>query len=242
MRRLVEKYSGIAPHEPDYTALLEDTNVFRRGRGLVYDDISCRKLGTLVAEAEARLDLEAAWRCLTGGQGPSPDEMKLSCELEDWAFFEPAGFSRVLYIGSGAYPLIALYALGRQPGLHLDGIDIVPHCTVLCSQVAAKLGLGDRLRASTADGIAVEPDVIAQYDGFFLSSAVRPKNAIIERLLRHKRPGTRIYAREDEAHPYFYEPVRVEHPDLLPARAARARWARERGSPLVLPPGCEVDP
>jgi hypothetical protein len=242
VKRLAEKYAALAPHEVDYTALLEETNLFRRGRELVHDEAACRSLAVRLAEAEARLDLEAAGRCLAGRQAIVPREMKVSCELEYWAFFERRDFARLLYIGSGAYPTIALYVLERKPRLRVEGLDVVPHCTVLCSEVAAKLGLADRLRAFTGDGLALEPHVIARYDAFFLSSAVRPKNTIIEHLLRHKRPGAPIYAREDEAHPFFYEPVRVEHPDLLAARAARARWARAMGGPVDLPEGCEVEP
>lgn len=241
MKNLVERYSSLAPHELDYTQLLEETNVFGRGKYLVDDDEARKKLATLLAEAEAHEDLKAAWRCLTTGAHYSPDDMKVSCELEYWIFFEPGKFSRILYVGSGAYPHIALYVLERDPKIIFDCIDIVPHTTVLCSQLAAKLGYRDRLRPSTGDAIALEKSVIERFDAFFISSAVRPKNAMIEHLLCHKRNEARIYAREDEAHPAFYEPVRITHPDLLTAREARTRWAKEKGAPLALPKGCEVD-
>jgi hypothetical protein len=146
----------------------------------------------------------------------------------------------VLYIGSGSYPTVALYALARHSGLLIDGIDIVPHCTVLCERVAARLGLDHRLRAFTLDAATLDPATIERYDGFFISSAVRPKNAIIERLLEHKRSGALTYAREDEAHPHFYEPITVEHPEVLTARRARACWAAETGTRIPLPPGCET--
>jgi hypothetical protein len=241
MRALLARYAGVPPHRLDYTALLRDTNVFRAGRALVWDAEAHRGLGALLAEAEAREDLQAAGDCLRGRTPADPAAMKVSCELEFWAFFAPGGFRRVLYVGSGAYPQTAIHALERLPDLRVDGVDAVPHCTVLCAAVAEKLGLGDRLRPRTARGEALDPDVVAAYDGFLLSSAVTPKNAIIEQLLRHRRPGARIYAREDAAHPQFYAPVEVRHPDVLPAREARVRWLREKGYPAWLPEGCEVD-
>jgi hypothetical protein len=249
MKRVVEKYASLLPHERDYTALLHDTNIFTAGKDLIWDKDSCRQLRIMLAEAEARLDLEAAWRCLHSEPACSDgslwslsdsNTMKVSYELEYWAFFEPHDFEHVLYIGCGAYPQIALYALAQKAQLHIDGVDIVPHCTVLCSQIAARLGLSKRLSSTTADGRELDPAVIKRYDGFFISSAVRPKNQIIERLLQHKCPGALIYAREDEAHPFFYEPVAIEHPDVISARIARAQWQSVKGEPFPLPAGCEV--
>jgi hypothetical protein len=240
VRRLVEAYRGVPPHELDYTALLEATNCFGAGRHLEWDEDSFGRLQAMLSEAEAWLDLQAAWRCLSDGSAGDPAEMKVSCELEFWAFFEPLGAGRVLYVGSGAYPQTALYALERLPLLRVDGVDLVPHCSVLCSAVAERLGLADRLSAFTLPGEELSSDLVASYDAFFVSSAVRPKNAIIERILRHRRPHAPIYAREDEAHPYFYEPVGVDHPEVMSARRARARWAEAKGSPAPLPEGCEV--
>jgi hypothetical protein len=241
VRSLVERYEPIPTTETDYTELLRDTNVFGRGRELTYDEASFRWLATRLSEVEARLDLEAARRVLHDGGPVEPASMKLTCDLEDWAFFGREGLRRVLYIGCGAYPTIAVHALARHPHLRIDGVDLVPHCTVLCEQVAARLGLRDRLRATTLDALDLDPADIAAYDGFFLSSAVPPKDAIITRLLEHKRPSARIYAREDEAHPLFYPLVTVSHPDLLSARGARAAWAKAHGTDFPLPAGCETD-
>jgi hypothetical protein len=240
MRRLVEAYRGVPPHRLDYTALLKATNCFGAGRSLEWDADAFARLRAMLSEAEAWLDLTAAWRCLSEGRVGGPEEMKVSCELEFWAFFEPLRAGRVLYVGSGAFPQTALYALQRLPGLAVDGVDLVPHCSVLCSAVAERLGLSERLRAWTVAGEELPAELIASYEAFFVSSAVSPKNEIIERLLRHRRPHAVIYAREDQAHPDFYEPVRVDHPDVLSARQARARWARATGRPAPLPEGCEV--
>jgi hypothetical protein len=242
MRSLVERYRAIPTTETDYTELLRDTNVFGRGRDLRYDEASYRWLANRMSEVEARLDLEAAFRCIADGGAVDPATMKLTCELEDWAFFARGDLRRVLYIGSGAYPTIAIYALLRHPELHVDGVDIVPHCTVLCERVAAHLGVADRLKVSTLDALELDPADIAGYDGFFLSSAVPPKDAIIARLLEHKQPAARLYAREDEAHPLFYPLVTTSHPDLLTARGARALWAEAHGGPFPLPAGCETEP
>ena len=149
MKKLAERYSACAPHELDYTELLEETNIFGRGKHLVDDDEARKKLAILLAEAETHEDLKAAWQCLTTGVHYSPDDMKVSCELEYRMFFERANFSHVLYVGSGAYPQVALYVLERDPNIIFDAIDIVPHTTVLCSQLAAKLGYRDRLRPFT---------------------------------------------------------------------------------------------
>lgn len=244
MRSLVEKYQAIRSIDTDYTELLVDTNIFGRGRQLVYDDASYRWLANRMSEAEVRLDLEAAAAAIAAGAMVDASSMKLTCDLEDWAFFsrlESDQLRRVLYVGGGAYPTIALYALDCYPSLRIDCLDIVPHCTVLCQQLADRLGLVDRLEASTLDVVDMDIGELARYDGMFVSSAVRPKNEILHHLLTHKAARAVIYAREDEAHPLFYEPVTVSHTDLITARAARAAWASLHGQPFPLPKGCETD-
>jgi hypothetical protein len=242
VKRLVERYASVRPHEIDYTALLLDTNVFGRGKFLIPDSEARSRLATLLSEAEALLDLSAAFRLLVGGELCSPDDMKVSCELEYWAFFKPNQFRRVLYVGSGACPTIVLYTLPKQPAIVFDAVDISPQATVLCSQIAAKLGHQDRIQPFTQDALEMSPDRIRTYDGFFVSSAVRPKNTIIRHLLKHKRQAAKIYAREDVSHPDFYELVEIADPDLLTARQARDLWERETGAPYPLPRGCELDP
>lgn len=244
MKRLVEKYRGTRTTDTDYTQLLIDTNVFGAGKDLVFDEASYRWLANRMSEAEARLDLAAANDAIATGASVDASSMKTTSNLEDFAFFSrfvpDDGPCRVLYVGGGAYPTIALYALGRYPGLTIDSIDIVPHCTVLCEQLAAALGLADRLLAYTENVFDWRGE-LAGYDGIFVSSAVRPKADILTHILTHKRPGAPVYCREDEAHPLFYEPVTVVHPDLTGARAARAAWAAAHGSPFPLPRGCETD-
>ncbi len=240
MKELLRKYAGCQPHRLDYTSLLVDTNIFGRGHVLVRNEDALEELATLVSEAEAHNDLDAAMRILDGEKLCSPEEMKVGCELEWWAFFEPGRFSRVLYIGSGACPLIAFYVLERDPKIIIDGIDISPQATVLCSRLAEHFGYQDRLRPFTGNALGLGPKQISEYDAFFISSAVRPKNDIIRQLLAQKKREARIYAREDEAHPDFYEPVRLRHLDLLSAKEARGRWTAEKGTPYPMPPGCEM--
>lgn len=239
MRRIVEKYAGRPPHVLDYSVLLEETNVFGAGRDLVYERSACETLITLLSEVEAALDLWSAFGFLSGTP-VDVASMKVSSELEFWAFFQNGNFSNVLWIGSGATPITAFYALQRLPELHITGLDLVPHCTVLCSQVAARLEFQERLHPLTGSARELGKETIEKYDGFFISSAVRPKNEIIELLLTFKQKNARIYAREDESHPYFYEPVTLGHPDVLTGRQARAFWLKEKGVPYPLPRGCEV--
>ncbi len=240
MKELLQKYAHCPSHQIDYTGLLVDTNIFGLGRALVRNEVALEKLATLVSEAEAHLDLDAAMRALNGETLSSPEDMKVGCELEWWAFFEPGRFSRVLYIGSGACPLIAFYVLARDPKIIIDGIDITPQATVLCSRLAEHFNYQDRLHPFTGDALNLKPEQICEYDAFFISSAVRPKNEIIERLLAKKQRSAKIYAREDEAHPDFYEPVLTHHQDLLNAKNARARWSAEKGTQYPVPPGCET--
>jgi len=240
MRELLRKYANCPPHRINYTNLLVDTNIFGRGHALVRDEDALGKLATLVSEAEAHHDLDAAMHVLAGETLCSPEEMKVGCELEWWAFFKPSRFSRVLYIGSGACPMIAFYVLERDPKIIIDGIDITPQSTVLCSRLAEHFGYQGRLRPFTGDALDLGPEQTREYDAFFISSAVRPKNDIIERLLVQKQHEAKIYAREDEAHPDFYEPIHVRHQDLLSAKEARARWAAEKKTPYPMPPGCEM--
>src|SRR5262245_13600363 len=141
MRRLLERWRALAPEDRNYEEMLRETNVLGAGRHLVRDAAARGELATLLSEVEASLDLAAAIGCIVDGRATSLEEMKVSCELEYWAFFAPARFERVLYIGCGAYPLIALYVLARQAQVVIDGVDVVPHATVLCRQVAGRLGL-----------------------------------------------------------------------------------------------------
>lgn len=245
MKELYARYASVAPEDTDYTELLVATNVFGAGRDLVYDAAACRKLVARLADIEACLDIDAVNRCLRAGVSATAadlESMKLGCDLEEWALFSRPGVRRALYIGSGGYPTSALYALQRHPDLEVDGVDIVAHCTVLAKQVADRLDLGGRLRAFTANALDLEPDLLTGYDAFLLSSATRPKNRVIEHLIAHKRPGAAIYAREDPAHPHFYEPVTVDHPDVISARRARVLWADEHGSAYPQPRGCETEP
>jgi hypothetical protein len=99
-------------------------------------------------------------------------------------------------------------------------VDISPYATVFCSILTAKLGYEKRLELITRSAIEIEPEIIRLCDGFFITSAAKPKNETIERILLHKRPNAKMYAREDVSHPDFYEPVTITHPDLLSAREA----------------------
>jgi hypothetical protein len=224
MKRLVEKHDAFPPHKRDYLELLEDTNVTGRGKDLIYDADACARLDTMLSETEARDDVEAVFDLLTKGEFCPLEKMQVSCDMEYRVFFEPNSFSNVLLVGSGGYSQIALYVFRYDDEICFGAADICPHATVLCSMLAAKLGYERRLIPITRGAMEIEPEIIQAYDGFFLSSAIKQKNETIERLLLHKRPNAKIYAREDVSHPEFYEPVTISHPDLLTARQAYEKW------------------
>jgi len=224
MRSIVEKYESCLPHKRDYLSLLEDTNVKGKGKNLKYDPSAFARLCTMFAETEAKLEIEAVMDLLTKDQFFPLEKMDVGCEMEYWAFFEPNAFSKVLIVGAGGYPQIVLYAFQRDNEISFGAVDISPYAVVLCSMFIAKLGYENRLEAFTCSAVEIEPEVIHSYDGFFITSAVREKNETIERILLHKRPNAKIYAREDDGHPDFYVPVTISHPDLLTAGEARERW------------------
>ncbi len=173
---------------------------------------------------EAKHDFEAALRLILNGELMTPERMDVCCELEYQMFFKPGNFDHALYIGSGGYPLIAAYVLERDPHVRFDCMDIVPYATVICERVVKELGFSDRVHAFTGNVLECTKSDIAKYDAFFISSAVRPKNEIIRKLLKLKNGNAKIYSREDVSHPDFYEPVEVRHSDLLTAPQAHEKW------------------
>ena len=229
MKTVVEKYGPCPPHTRDYLKLLDDTDLMGKGKNLKYDSDACRRLSTMFAETEAKLEVEAVMDLLTNDLFFPLEKMQVSCEMEYRTFFEPNSFSRVLIIGSGGYPQIALYAFRFDNEISFGAADISPYATVLCSMLAAKLGYEKRLEPFTRSAVEIEPEIIRSYDGFFISSAVKPKNDAIKRILLHKRPNAKIYAREDITHPDFYELVTINHPDLLSAREAWEILKRQNG-------------
>ena len=232
MKNLVDKYRACPPHQRDYLKLLEESNLEGEGKNLTYDAHSLASLRTVFSETEAKLEVEAVLDVLTKGRLYSQEKMQVSCDMEYRTFFEPNKFSKVLLVGSGGYPQIALYALQCDVNISFLAVDRSPYATVLCGMLAAKVGYDDRLKALTCNALELEPAVIQSYDGFFIHSAVKPKNKIVERLLIHKRPGAKVYAREDVTHPDFYEPITFTHPDLLTARQAYDQWSRQQEEAL----------
>ena len=229
MKTLVEKYCASPPHKRDYLELLDDTDLMGKGKNLKYDSDACRTLSTIIVETEAKLEVEAVMDLLTNDRFFPLEKMQVSCEMEYRTFFEPNSFSRVLIIGSGGYPQIALYTFRYDNEISFGAADISPYATIFCSMLAAKLGYEKRLEPFTRNAVEIEPEIIRSYDGFFITSAVKPKNETIERILLHKRPNAKIYAREDVSHPDFYEPVTITHPDLLSAREAWEILKRQDG-------------
>jgi hypothetical protein len=228
MKALVDKYSACPPHERDYLNLLEESDLQGEGKNLIYDAHSLARLRTVFSETEAKLEVEAVLDVLTNGQLYSQEKMQVSCDMEYRTFFEPNNFSKVLLVGSGGYPQIALYALQCDNNIRFSAVDRSPYATVLCSMLAAKLGYEKRLEAFTCNALELAPAVIRSHDGFFIHSAVKPKNKIVERLLIHKRPDAKVYAREGVTHPDFYEPVTFTHPDLLTSRQAYDQWSGQQ--------------
>ena len=232
MKRLVEKHDACPPHKRDYHELLEDTNVTGRGKDLIYDADACARLDTMLSETEARDDVEAVFDLLTTGQFCPLEKMQVSCDMEYRVFFEPNSFSNVLLVGSGGYSQIALYVFRHDDEICFGAADVCSYATVLCSMLAAKLGYEKRLKPITCSAIELQPEIIQAYDGFFISSAVKPKNETIERILLHKQQHAKIYAREDVSHPEFYEPVTISHPDLLTASQAHEKWRTLQEEPV----------
>ena len=145
MKTVVEKYGACPPHKRDYLKLLDDTDLMGKGKNLKYDPDACRRLSTMFSETEAKLEVEAVMDLLTNDRFFPLEKMQVSCEMEYRTFFEPNSFSRVLIIGAGVYPQIALYVFRYDNEISFGAADISPYATVLCSMLAAKLGFEKRL-------------------------------------------------------------------------------------------------
>ena len=224
MKGLLSRYKSLTRSELDYLQFLDDSNIYGKGKHLKHDADARKEIITLLNEMEAKHDFEAALRLLRNGEVMTPEKMNVSCELEYQMFFRPGKFKHALYIGCGGYPLITTYVLERDLDIRFACMDIVPYATAICDMVVEELGFAERVHAFTGNVLEFTESDVGEYDAYFLSSAVRPKNTIIQKLLEIKTETAKIYAREDASHPDFYEPVEVKHPDLLSARGADLKW------------------
>ncbi|QIG41761.1 methyltransferase [Nocardioides anomalus] len=81
---------------------------------------------------------------------------------------EPPAGGRVLDLGCG-YGVIGLAVAAAVPDAVVTGVDVNERAVLLANENAAALGLADRFRASTADGVAPE----ATYDELWSNPPIR---------------------------------------------------------------------
>jgi 16S rRNA G1207 methylase RsmC len=92
---------------------------------------------------------------------------------------EPPGPGRILDLGCG-YGVIGLAIAAAVPGATVTAVDVNERAVLLANENAGALGVADRLRASTPDGVAAD----ATYDELWSNPPIRiGKQALHELLL-----------------------------------------------------------
>lgn len=92
---------------------------------------------------------------------------------------EPPAAGRVLDLGCG-YGVIGLAVAVAVPGAVVTAVDVNERAVLLANENAASLGLGDRYRATTPDGVPAD----ATYDEIWSNPPIRiGKEALHELLL-----------------------------------------------------------
>ena len=92
---------------------------------------------------------------------------------------EPPAPGRILDLGCG-YGLIGLAAAAAVPGADVTAVDVNERAVLLANENAASLGVADRFRAVTPDGVAAD----ATYDEIWSNPPIRiGKEALHELLL-----------------------------------------------------------
>ena len=92
---------------------------------------------------------------------------------------EPPAPGRILDLGCG-YGLIGLAAAAAVPGADVTAVDVNERAVLLANENASSLGVADRFRAVTPDGVAAD----ATYDEIWSNPPIRiGKEALHELLL-----------------------------------------------------------
>jgi histidine 2-aminobutanoyltransferase len=102
-----------------------------------------------------------------------------SCIEQEFGSFRVAFDSKVLMIGSGAFPMTPLY-ISRRTGAEVIGIDIDEEAVELGRQVVERLGSGLRIRLSSA--FIEQLEDIRDVTHVIISSTVAIKYELLDRL------------------------------------------------------------
>ncbi len=95
----------------------------------------------------------------------------------------PTGAPRVLDLGCGYGPIGLALALGC-PGARVDAVDVNERALALCRDNAARLGVGDRVRALHPNQVAGD----ATYDQIWSNPPIRIGKPALHALLQHWLP------------------------------------------------------
>ncbi len=115
---------------------------------------------------------------------------------------------RVLFIGSGPFPLSAIW-LNRILGVSVDGIDVAPAAVRESSSLMASLGLENII------GLRHEPERsydVSEYDLIVIALLAKPKEQILENIHRTARKDCTVICRTSFGlRSLLYEPTFVSH-------------------------------
>ena len=90
----------------------------------------------------------------------------------------PPAAGEILDLGCG-YGVIGLTIASAVPGARVTGVDVNERAVLLANENAAALGLAERVKASTPDGVAAD----ASYDEIWSNPPIRIGKAALHELL-----------------------------------------------------------
>lgn len=134
---------------------------------------------------------------------------------------------RVLHVGCGALPMTAIYLAGM--GCRVTAVDQDPGCVRLAAEAVSRRGLAGRVTVTGGDGLDVDA---APFAAVWVSVQVRPKAAILRRLLGQLRPGSPLIYRNPRGWARRLYPAEAAcEPEALGSGLAVARlehrWGKE---------------
>ncbi|MFD2671061.1 methyltransferase domain-containing protein [Marinicrinis sediminis] len=148
-----------------------------------------RKSGQCVAMMEKL----RAWKLISGAAEKANYFHEIeSCIEDEFGLFNINEASKVLLIGSGAFPMTPLL-IARRTGAHVTGIDIDEEAIMLGQEVIRRLGpdLGIRLERVPAHQL----ETIGEMTHIIFSSTVEEKYDILDQLHRWTHPDVIVFMR-----------------------------------------------
>jgi len=112
--------------------------------------------------------------------------------LKEARRFDFSNSSKILHIGSGAYPITAII-LASYFNSHVVTIDKNPFVLQIAKKVIKKTHLNDRVSVSNGNGLHVD---LSNFDVIIISSCSVPKENILRHIFTTANDGCKIIVRE----------------------------------------------